>query len=721
MLDANSTLESDRSFSDFVFSCGLHDLHSSDPAPSTFIGAENRRIDFMFGCDTVAQNLSRSGSLAYTEGPQSDHRSLFVDISPDLIRPSQWSTIRPSTLRDLHTGNPELVEQYNASMIEYYKQHNMIQRIDDLYDRCSSIPREELRQLLTQWDNDQGRAMQSSEKRLRRPRQKCVWSPELRNSAILRRYWLLRLRESLRDEQYSQTFQRWKQRIRLRDSIFSLPLLDKQLTVSEIREQLNRANRAFRKTQRQATPLRLQTYHDLLATYEDDMDPKTRSESSRKARIVRNTIRGETTRHTYKNLRLTLKPSPQSSLSKLQVPSGLSEMDSTYLTIQETPLEDIVWDTVFDRSDIEKHIAKYNRDSFRAASESPCGHGVIHDALTYTSLSPAAEELLKGEVPEHWHGDDNQVRDFLASFAIPPHVSATEPIPTILSESDVLRGFKGWKEATSTSPSGRHLDHYKSLIQDATLLRCFVKFMNIAIQHGIAIPRWCNATSVMLEKDPGKPRIHRLRIIHLFEADFNFFLKIQWGHRLVKRPIDLDLLHDSQHGSISQRTTMDPIMLSQLTTDLCRILKHDLARFDNDASACYDRIIVALGMLAARRCGMPINAIRLHSEALQLMKYTIKTIYGISEENCAGTPFEPLFGTGQGSGASPAVWLTLVVLLLHTLDRIVPDRMNFVPVAGGRTHSRLSDAFVDDTSVGFTSAADDETYENLISRLQTVA
>jgi hypothetical protein len=46
---------------------------------------------------------------------------------------------------------------------------------------------------------------------------------------------------------------------------------------------------------------------------------------------------------------------------------------------------------------------------------------------------------------------------------------------------------------------------------------------------------------------------------------------------------------------------MDPIMLTQLTSDLCRILKHDLARFDNDASACYDRIIVALGMLAARR------------------------------------------------------------------------------------------------------------------------
>jgi hypothetical protein len=162
---------------------------------------------------------------------------------------------------------------------------------------------------------------------------------------------------------------------------------------------------------------------------------------------------------------------------------------------------------------------------------------------------------------------------------------------------------------------------------------------------------------------------------------------------------------------------MDPIMLTQLTADLCRILKHNLARFDDDTSACYDRIIVALGMLAARPCGMPPNAIQLHSEALQFMKYTIKTVYGISEKNYAGIPFEPLLGTAQGSGASPAVWLTLVVLLLHTLDRLVPDRMHFESISGARTHPRTADAFVDDTSVRFTSSADDEPYENLIARL----
>lgn len=70
--------------------------------------------------------------------------------------------------------------------------------------------------------------------------------------------------------------------------------------------------------------------------------------------------------------------------------------------------------------------------------------------------------------------------------------------------------------------------------------------------------------------------------------------------------MQVNLLNNGQHGSVPGRMSMDPVMLSQLTTpDLCRILRHDLARFDNDTSSCYNRIIVALGMLAARRCGMP--------------------------------------------------------------------------------------------------------------------
>jgi hypothetical protein len=86
------------------------------------------------------------------------------------------------------------------------------------------------------------------------------------------------------------------------------------------------------------------------------------------------------------------------------------------------------------------------------------------------------------------------------------------------------------------------------------------------------------------------------------------------------------------------------------------------------------------------------------------MHNTVKTIYGISQDNYQWTLFEPLFGTGQDSGASPAVWLTLLVLLLHTFDKVVTERMSFPSPDRTVTQSRLVvNAFVDDTCIlGFT-------------------
>ena len=36
--------------------------------------------------------------------------------------------------------------------------------------------------------------------------------------------------------------------------------------------------------------------------------------------------------------------------------------------------------------------------------------------------------------------------------------------PETINVSEIKKGFKRWKEKTSTSPSNRHLGHYKSLL-----------------------------------------------------------------------------------------------------------------------------------------------------------------------------------------------------------------------------------------------------------------
>ncbi len=426
----------------------------------------------------------------------------------------------------------------------------------------------------------------------------------------------------------------------------------------------------------------------------------------------------------FANIRTTVKPQTNGSLSKIQVPRhrNTTECPENYQDfLSHTSEDDIVWDSLLDQSAIDKNLLRLNRQHFRAAAASPCGHGTIHDQLTFTSLSPVAKALLEGTIPPDWYGNDELLREFLTSFIIPDSTKHLPPIDTSIANSDVHKGFSQWKEKTSTSPSARHLGHYKAIIQNETLLTCLTKFLHLILEQGLVLTRWCNAVNIMIEKDNGQPKITRLRIIHLFEADLNFFLKLQWGSRLVCRADTHNLLNDGQHGSVPRRTAMDPIMLTELTTDLCRQLKHNLARFDNDASACYDRIIVALGMLAARRCGMPEQSVNTHATCLQHMRYSVKTQHGILDDTYQGTLQSPLFGTGQGSGASPAVWLTIVVTLMNTMDRLITPRMTFSSPDTTQRHSHLIDAFVDDTSLGFTYSTGSQTLQNLTDSLANIA
>ena len=720
MMDANSTLHDDRELRDFLEHCDLHDLHAQDPAPSTYLGSPNRRIDFIFGSSDILRCLKQSGTLSYNDGPQSDHRGLYVDIDLHaLLGYSLSPSAFPSPAsRLLKAGNPELVATYVTKIKEYYDDHDMFTRIDRLYETYTTMSREAVRSLLEGWDSDQGRAMSGAEKALKKPPQKYQWSPELRNAGILRQYWKLRLFDAVQSTDHTARMLRLEVQVQQNDSTFRLPHLRENLPIETVRRNLNKATKNLRKIQRASSDYRMRNLYELLAVYDSYGASISPTESRKRAAIVRRTIQTEICRGVYGNIRQQTRPIERSGIQHVNIPrESLRLQTSSYQYLQSNPT-DVIWEKIVDRTAIEHQILQYNRESFRAAAVSPCGHGIIHDELTFTSISPAALDLLKGHIPPDWQADEPHLRAFLSSFTIPDSVQDAPTISTVLHSDDISRGFRLWKETTTTSPSGRHLGHYKALITDEKLLQSLTKFLQITLNLGISLSRWHHAVNVMLEKDPGVPNVNRLRIIHLFEADYNLILKIMWGSRLVRRALALDLLHPCQHGSVPRHTTMDAIMLTQLTTDLCRVNKQNLARFDNDASACYDRIIVNLAMLAARRCGMPLNAIQTHAEALQFMQYTVKTVYGVSAESYQGTPFAPLFGTGQGSGASPAAWLSLVVLLMNTLDRLIPERMEFSTPT--HQHTRLMDAFVDDTSLGFTDTGV-LSCPDLIKRLADIA
>lgn len=124
MLDAYAAPLSNSHFADSIEACMLSDLHENDPALSTYIGADNPRIDYIWGCNQMMSTLRRSGTLAYTEGPQLDHRSLYVDLHIDILTGAE-EKIDKSVSRGLYTGNPELVSAYNSTVLKYYRYHRI--------------------------------------------------------------------------------------------------------------------------------------------------------------------------------------------------------------------------------------------------------------------------------------------------------------------------------------------------------------------------------------------------------------------------------------------------------------------------------------------------------------------------------------------------------------------------------------------------------------------
>ena len=70
-------------------------------------------------------------------------------------------------------------------------------------------------------------------------------------------------------------------------------------------------------------------------------------------------------------------------------------------------------------------------------------------------------------------------------------------------------------------------------------------------------------------KEPGNNKIHRLRVLHLYEADYNLLLSLKW-RELLHQAEDHDLLHHGQFGSRPHHSAPDLVFLEELMSETSR-------------------------------------------------------------------------------------------------------------------------------------------------------
>jgi hypothetical protein len=245
-------------------------------------------------------------------------------------------------------------------------------------------------------------------------------------------------------------------------------------------------------------------------------------------------------------------------------------------------------------------------------------------------------------------------------------VNAGALISTTISTGDWIVGWKKMRESTASAP-GSHYGHYKTAALAATLpvnhadhttliAEIYAIMLLLPLKHGFAPSRWRKCINAILEIIPGQPRIEKLRIIMLYEADFNFMLKLIWGKRLVRHAEKYKCLGTENKGSRSGYQMTDAMLEKLFLYEYARLTRTSLITVNNDAKSCYDRIIKPLAMIACMGVDLPLMAAAMHNKTQYGMQHSIKTRHGTLQPYC-GTDKEVLEGTGQGSGASPAIWL----------------------------------------------------------------
>ena len=192
--------------------------------------------------------------------------------------------------------------------------------------------------------------------------------------------------------------------------------------------------------------------------------------------------------------------------------------------------------------------------------------------------------------------------------------------------------------------------------------------------------------------------VDKLRIILLYESDFNFNNKII-GRKALENGERHGAIAIEQYGSRRGKSAIDQVLNKQLTYDIWRQSRRPGILISNDAKSCYDRMVHSAISLALQRMGIQQGPIESMLEAIQKLKHFVRTGHGDSDEffDCSELTI-PCQGSGQGNGAGPSIW-ALLSTPLFDLMRAKDFGARFRSHVTRELFHTTGFAFVDDTDL----------------------
>ena len=160
-------------------------------------------------------------------------------------------------------------------------------------------------------------------------------------------------------------------------------------------------------------------------------------------------------------------------------------IDRMWTRLQKANGHDIKnWERISNRNQMEDLMLKWQRRHFEQANETPLAttkwkHKLMEDKIQM--------EIQEGtfKIPPNF---PLEVKQIIKQMRRPNCIK--RDIPTITKSSDFRHFVKITKEKTSSSPSGRHYGHYKSMMEGkATLMHVIHGIIELAVQHNVILER----------------------------------------------------------------------------------------------------------------------------------------------------------------------------------------------------------------------------------------
>lgn len=675
----------------------LHNLfsvaHPSIPFPSTYSRGQ-RCLDHALGSNIFVQALIHCGYEPFSLRYPSDHRAIFVDFSSTIL--FQATLLDPPIFqhRRLRSTHKSQVCQYIQTKHKMLSDHNIFKRIQFLQDPGNHD------ELAEKIDSIVTQASLSAESKLPFI-PGYFWSVTLikaRSKVAILKSYLSHFHTGspslpLITKKYTEIF----------DSNTSPPK-----SLQESVSTLKTAQLSLREIIREHKQVRHQELEDKIRKLEAIGDRK----SKKTATILRNIRKSEEIKTLFRKLKLLLKPKSFSTITQVQVPE-----DPT-----QDPNQCTKWKILDDPQAIQSALSARNHHHFHQAHGSPFTRSPLAQDIGYTGTKlPRSSQILDGTydsttLPFHTRLLLNQLS------SIHQKSSKYPPTPIVISLKAFKNKLRKWSERTATSPSGLHLGHYKALItplrdladdftvdkqtlrqvesQQEDILSVHLALLNYSLTTGYSFRRWKTVASKMIQKDPTDSRIHRHRVIHLFEADYNLAIGIQW-RTAMHRAEQLELLNVGQYGSRPQRNAHDPVFIEIFQRQLSKAARSSLIQLNFDASSCYDRIIPSLSGLTAQAIGIPPPTVLCNNSTLKTMKYHLTHGSHLTKEFYRHSKSFPIYGTGQGSANSPYVWCFISSLLFDCYDKFSHGATYKSPDQSTEIKLNMT-AFVDDSNAQIT-------------------